>query len=114
MQAPTAEKPKRRRGPTSEEHRARLREAQLKRWDSEPTTSTLPALLVRLQLVDARRAGASFEEAWPDAVANATRGLGRAGLGWVEALTQTRGAWERAYRHDEGQGCWSALQYSRI
>jgi hypothetical protein len=56
-----------------------------------------------------------FSEVWPDAVEAAVADTGRARLGWVEVLESTRGAWERAYRRDEeGQPCWSALEYAQI
>jgi hypothetical protein len=118
MAATVVEKSKRRRGPISEAHRAALREAALRRWATEPTanttTGTMPPVLLRLHLTRARRAGAEFEAAWPTAVASATQGLGRARAGWVEALEGTRPSWAAAYRRDEGQACWSALERARI
>jgi hypothetical protein len=118
MQPAAVDTPRAHRGrPLSEEHKAKLRERAIARWAAAPTatpTGQMPPVLLRLELVDARRAGATFEDAWPDAVSSATAGLGRARLGWCEALEQTRPAWAAAYRHDEGQACWSALAYSRI
>jgi hypothetical protein len=110
--AATVEKP--RRGPISAEHRQKLREAQLRRWASEPRPSQMPAVRLRLELVSARRSGATFAEAWPDAVEAAVADEGRGRANWIEVFGGTRGAWERAYRRDEGQACWSALESARI
>lgn len=110
----TLEKPIKRRGPISEEHRSALREAALKRHDVAPTPSVLPAVLLRLELVAARRAGFAFEEAWPDAVESAVADTGRSRRGWGEVLEETRPAWERAYLRDQGQPCWNLLEHARI
>jgi hypothetical protein len=109
----TVEKPKR-RGPISEEHKQALREAQLRRWASEPRPSQLPVVLLRLELASARRAGAEFEEAWAPAVKAALRGVGKGSKEWREVLGQTQEAWRRAYELDEGQPCFSALESARI
>jgi hypothetical protein len=74
----------------------------------------LPAILLRLELISARRAGARFEEAWPDAVKAAIANEGRGRANWIEVFSGTRGAWEAAYERDGQQPCWSALQSARI
>jgi hypothetical protein len=113
-----AEKPRANRGrPLSEEHKAKLRAAAVRHWAATPRatgSSTLPAVLLRLELIDARNAGLSFESVWDAAVESATAGAGQARRGWVEVLQSTRPAWAAAYRRDEGQACWSALESARI
>jgi hypothetical protein len=74
----------------------------------------MPAVRLRLELCAARRAGLSFEEAWPPAVDSAVAGAGRSRRDWIEVLGQTRGAWERAYLRDVGQPCWNLLERARI
>src|SRR4051812_41693476 len=106
----TATVEKRRRGPISESHREALREAQLRRWASPPTESVLPCVLLRLELIAARRAGLSFAEAWAPAVTAAVADAGKGRQNWLEVLADTRPNWEQAYRRDEGQRCWGTLE----
>jgi hypothetical protein len=65
------------------------------RADSEPVGS-YPCERLRIELAAARTHGASFEEAWEQALPLALREA-RWASEWMEALTATRPAWEIAY-----------------
>lgn len=60
-----------------------------------------PAERLRVQLVEQRAAGISFDDAWPSAVTAAlagTTGVDR--MTWVHAFASTQGAWASAwFRH---------------
>jgi hypothetical protein len=115
---PAVEKPRAHRGrPLTAEHKANLSAAMRRSHANRPaapTASVLPAVLLRLELIAARHAGAPFAEVWDDAVASAVAGMGLARRGWLEVLEDTREAWRRAYERDGTQACWSALESARI
>ena len=60
---------------------------------------TPPPVKLREHLADARRAGASFDQAWPGALAAAVGAVRWERAEWLEALTNTvkvwRAGWER-------------------
>ncbi len=65
-------------------------------------------------LVAARRAGMSFEEAWPDAREAALRAVqgGQNRIEWASALSETGGAWQDAYERrppQRSEWCLHAL-----
>jgi hypothetical protein len=62
-----------------------------------------PEVAIRLRrgLIARRRAGQSFETAWPPAVATALEiSSQRERESWEKALASTRGAWEAAYHRE--------------
>jgi hypothetical protein len=122
MEARTVEKPPRahRGRPLTAEHKARIaagqRASAARRAALSPTAAAgvMPAVRLRLSLTAARRAGATFEEARPEAVRAAVAGTASARKDWIEVLNATRDAWERAFRRDGEQACWSALETAQI
>jgi hypothetical protein len=58
-----------------------------------------PAVLLREQLAEARAAGVTFEDAWPDALAAAVEGLPGRGRerDWIGVLAGLRSTWEAAF-----------------
>jgi hypothetical protein len=85
--------------------RRRVRDAQYKRgipveehWRHrlDPDSDPAPAIKLRQRLQEMRVAGASFAEAWREAVAYAVGELGPETT-WTEAFSGTRRAWANAY-----------------
>jgi hypothetical protein len=75
----------------------------------------LPAVLLRLELIKALRAGARFDEVWDGALERSVAGAGRGRQNWLEALSETRDTWQRAFERDGGsQRCWGTLEGVRI
>jgi hypothetical protein len=73
------------------------------------------AEVLRHQLADARRAGASFEEAWPvaldAALATAPNLVER--RRWAVVLSETVGDWRTAYSGQEASAAASAVDHLR-
>jgi hypothetical protein len=58
-----------------------------------------PAVRLRQQLAEARAAGVTFDDCWPDALAAATAGLRGRGRerDWIGVLAGLRPVWEAAF-----------------
>jgi hypothetical protein len=64
-----------------------------------------PAVRLRLALLESRRLGLTFAQAWPEDVRCALRGLvGRERDGWAEAFEATRTNWAATYTAEDERG----------
>jgi hypothetical protein len=88
---------------------AALAEAQVDRAASFAPDSA-PAVALRVELVDARRAGQSFSEAWPSCMAAALAvSADREADDWRDVLLETHAAWRAAFERTDAMAGHGAL-----
>lgn len=69
-----------------------------------------PAVALRVELVDARRSGLSFTDAWPSAMAAALAvSADREADDWRDVLLETHSAWRAAFEHTDAMAGHGAL-----